>query len=257
LVEHKLPIKPGFKPYKQPRRNFNPDIYDRVKEEINQLLDAKFIRPCRYADWISNIVPVEKKGTKKLRVCIDFRDLNKATPKDEYPMPIADFLVNSASGHRVLSFLDGNAGYSQIFKAEEDISKMAFICPSIVGLFEWVFMTFGLKNVGATYQRAMNLIFHDLLGIIVEDYIDDIVVQSASLNSHLADLRLAFGKMCRYGLKTNPLKCAFGVSAVKFLGFFMHEKGVEIDPKKIESIKKVQAPTSKTELQRFLGKLIT
>jgi hypothetical protein len=172
-------------------------------------------------------------------------------------MPIADFLVSSASGHRVLSFLDGNAGYSQIFKAEEDISKMAFICPSIVGLFEWVFMTFGLKNVGATYQRAMNLIFHDLLGIIVEDYIDDIVVQSASLNSHLADLRLAFGKMCRYGLKTNPLKCAFGVSAVKFLGFFMHEKGVEIDPKKIESIKKVQAPTSKTELQRFLGKLIT
>jgi hypothetical protein len=74
------------------------------------LLDAKFIRPCRYADWISNIVPAKKKGTKKLRVCIDFRDLNKATPKDEYPMPIADFLVNSASRHRVLSFLDGNVG---------------------------------------------------------------------------------------------------------------------------------------------------
>jgi hypothetical protein len=112
LVEHKLPIKPSFKPYKHPRRNFNPDIYDRVKEEINRLLDAKFIRPCRYANWISNIVPVEKKGTKKLRVCIDFRDFNKATPKDEYPMPIADSLVNSASGHRILSFLDRNAGYN-------------------------------------------------------------------------------------------------------------------------------------------------
>jgi hypothetical protein len=83
-----------------------------VKEEINRLLDAKFIRPCRYANWISNIVPVEKKGTKKLRVCIDFRDFNKATPKDEYPMPIADSLVNSASGHRILSFLDRNAGYN-------------------------------------------------------------------------------------------------------------------------------------------------
>jgi hypothetical protein len=106
-----------------------------VKEEINRLLDAKFIRPCRYADWISNIVPIEKKGTKKLRVCIDFRDLNKATPKDEYPMPIADFLVNSASGHRVLSFLDGNAGYNQIFMAEEDISKTAFICLGFLGLF--------------------------------------------------------------------------------------------------------------------------
>jgi hypothetical protein len=200
-------------------------------------------------------VPVEKKGTKKLHVCIDFRDLNKATPKDEYSMPIADFLVNSASGHRLLSFLDGNAGYNQIFMAEEDISKTAFICPGFVVLFEWVGMTFGLKNAGATYQRATNLIFHDLLGIIVQVYIDDIVLKSVSLNSHLADLRLAFEKMCRYGLKMNPLKCAFGVSAGKFLGFIMHEKGVEIDPKKIESIKKVQAPTSKKELQRFLGKV--
>jgi hypothetical protein len=93
-------------------------------------------------------------------------------------------------------------------------------------------MTFGLKNVGATCQRAMNLIFHDFLGIIVEVYIDDIVVKSASLNSHLADLRLAFEKMRRYGLKMNPLKCAFGVSDGKFLGFIVHEKGVEIDPKK-------------------------
>jgi hypothetical protein len=81
-------------------------------------------------------VPVEKKGTKKLRVCIDFRDLNKATPKDEYPMPIADFLVNTASGHRVISFLDRNDGYNQIFMAEEDIPKMSFICLGFVGLFE-------------------------------------------------------------------------------------------------------------------------
>jgi hypothetical protein len=134
-----------------------------VEEEVNRLLDAKFSRPCRYANWISNIVPVEKKGTKNLRVCIDFRDLNRATPKDEYPMPIADFLVNAASGHRIFSFLDGNAGYNQIFMANEDISKTAFMCPGFVGLFEWVVMTFGLKNVGATYQRAMNLIFHDFL----------------------------------------------------------------------------------------------
>jgi hypothetical protein len=206
LVEHRLPIKPSFRPYKQTRRNFNPDIYDRVKEEVNRLLDAKFIRPCRYADWISNIVPVEKKGTKKLRVCIDFRDLNRVTPKDEYPMPIADFLVNAASRHRILSFLDGNAGYNQIFMAEKDISKTAFICPAFVGLFEWVVMTFGLKIAGATYQRAMNLIFHDLLGIIVDVYIDDIVVKSAGDDSHLADLRLAFEKMHQYKLKMNPLK---------------------------------------------------
>jgi hypothetical protein len=101
-----------------------------------------------------------------------------------------------------------------------------------LGLFELVVMTFGLKNARVTYRRAMNLIFHDLLGIIVEVYIDDIVVKSAGLESHLADLHLAFERMRRFGLKMNPLKPAFGVSANKFLGFIIHEKGIKIDPKK-------------------------
>ena len=149
-------------------------------------------------------------------------------------MPIADMLINETFGYRVISFLDGNAGYNQIFMAEEDVSKMAFRCPGFVGLFEWVVMTFGLKNAGATYQRAMNLIFHDLLGVILEVYIDDIVIKLACLDHHLADLRLALERMCRYGLKMNPLKCAFGVLAGKFLGFIIHEKAIEIDPKRIE-----------------------
>ena len=255
LVEHRLPIKSGFRPHKQPPRKFNPSMYDGIKEEIGRLLKSGFIRPCRYAEWISNIVPVEKKNTGKLRICIDFRDLNRATPKDEYPMPIADMLINDASGHRVISFLDGNAGYNQIFMAEEDTSKTAFRCPGFVGLFEWVVMTFGLKNAGATYQRAMNLIFHDLLGVVVEIYIDDIVVKSDSVDHHLANLRLAFERMRRYGLKMNPLKCAFGVSAGKFLGFIVHERGIEIDPSKIEAIKKIEAPQCKRDMQKFLGKV--
>ena len=121
-----MSIKAGFRPYKQSSRCFNPVIYDRIKEEINRLLDAGFIRSCRYAEWISNIVPVEKKDSGKIRVCIDFRDLNKATPKDEYPMPIADMLINEASEHRVISFVDGIVGYNQNFMAEEDTSKTAF-----------------------------------------------------------------------------------------------------------------------------------
>jgi hypothetical protein len=120
-------------------------------------------------------------------------------------------------GHRVISFLDGNAGYNQIFMAEEDMSKMAFRCPSFIGLFEWVVMTFGLENASVTYQRAMNIIFHDLLGIKLEVYIDDVVVKSDSMDSHLTDLCLALQRMHRYGLKMNPLKCAFSVSAGKFL----------------------------------------
>jgi hypothetical protein len=97
---------------------FNLIIHDRVKEEVERLLDTGFIRPCRYAEWVSNIVPMEKKNIGKILICIDFHNLNKATLKEEYPMSIADMLINNASGHRVISFLDGNAGYNQIFMAE-------------------------------------------------------------------------------------------------------------------------------------------
>jgi hypothetical protein len=120
---------------------------------------------------------------------VDFRDLNRATPKDEYPMPIAETLINAAAGHKILSFMDGNTGYNQIFMALEDVNKTAFRVPGVVGLFESVVMTFGLKNAGATYQRAMNYIFHDLISKLVEIYIDDIVLKSASVEGHLGDLR--------------------------------------------------------------------
>jgi len=107
---------------------------------------------------------------------------------DGYPMPVADLLVDAAAGHRIVSFMDGNAGYNQIFIAEEDIPKTAFRCPGHVGLFEWIVMTFGLKNAGATYQRAMNFIFHEFIDKLVEIYIDDVVVKSGDFTKHLADL---------------------------------------------------------------------
>jgi hypothetical protein len=163
IVEHQLPIKPGFRPYKQPpRKIYKDEVLADMKEEVERLIEANFIRPCRCAEWISNIVPVYKKN-RKMRVCIDFRDLNRATPMDGYPMPVADLLVNSAAGHKVISFMDGNAGYNHIFMAIEDISRTAFRCPGHIGLFEWIVMTFGMKNAGATYQRAMNYIFHELI----------------------------------------------------------------------------------------------
>jgi hypothetical protein len=111
------------------------------------------------------------------------------------------------------------------------------------------------KNAGATYQRAMNLIFHELLGNTVEVYIDDIVVKSAEFSSHIADLRKAFDKMRRYGLKMNPRKCAFGVLAGKFLGFIIHEHGIEIDHDRIKSIRNVGPPTYKLEVQKSVGKI--
>jgi hypothetical protein len=144
------------------------------------MLEAGFIKPCRYAEWISSIVPVQKKDGQ-WRVYVDFWDLNRAAPKDEYPMPVAETLINVAAGNKILSFMDGNASYNQIFMAPEDIHKTTFRVPSVVGLFEYVVMTFGLKNAGAMYQRAMNYIYHDLIGKLVEIYIDDVVVKSTSI----------------------------------------------------------------------------
>lgn len=97
---------------------------------------------------------MEKKDSGKIRICIDFRNLNRATPKDEYPMPVADILINNALGNRVISFLYGNARYNQVFMSKEDASKMVFIFPGFIGTFEWLVMTFGLNNVGATYQKG-------------------------------------------------------------------------------------------------------
>jgi hypothetical protein len=131
---------------------------------------------------------------------VDFRNLYRATPKDEYPMPVADLMIDSASSNKVISFLDGNAGYNQIFMEKEDMSKTAFRSLGVVGLFDWVVMTFGLKNADATYQRAINLIFHDLLGVLMEVYIDDVVVMSVGFKEHMTDLKLLLERMKKYRL---------------------------------------------------------
>jgi hypothetical protein len=225
-----------------------------VKKEVERLLDTNFVRPCRYAEWISNIVPVYNKNGK-MRVCIDFRDLNRATPMDCYPMPVADLLVDAAAGHKVISFMDGNAGYNQIFMAIEDISKTAFRCPGHIGLFEWIVMTFGLKNASATYQRAMNYIFHDLIGKVVEIYIDDVVIKSLSHDTHLEDVKRTLECTRKLGLKMNPNKCAFGVSAGEFLGFLVHEGGIEVGKKSMKAIDEVVPLTNFKELQSLLGKI--
>jgi hypothetical protein len=164
-------------------------------------------------------------------------------------------LIKNASENRIISFLDGNVGYNQIFMAKEDASKTTFICSGFIGLFERVVMTFNFKNVNATYQRAMNLIFHELLVNIVDVYIDDIVVKLVDLSSHIADLCKAFDKIHRYGLKMNPRKCAFGVSVGKFLGFIIHEHGIEIDLDRIKSIRNMGAQTCKLEVHKFLEKV--
>ena len=140
---------------------------------------------------------------------------------------MADLSVDAVAKHKVLSFMDGNAGYNQIKMAKEDIHKTTFRCPGHVGAYEYVVMPFGLKNAGATYQRAMNAIFHDLIGHSMEVYIDDIVVKPKTEEQHLIDLRQALTRMRIHKLKMNPKKCAFGVRSGNFLGFLVHQRGVE------------------------------
>jgi hypothetical protein len=134
-VEHLLPIKSSFKPFKQRPRSFCMDLIPRIKDDIHWLLEANFIRPCRYTEWVFKIVSVEKKKLGKLRVCIDFHNLNRATPKDEYHMPIADMLINNASGNRIISFLNGNAEYNQIFMAKKmRLKRPLYVQASLVYL---------------------------------------------------------------------------------------------------------------------------
>lgn len=159
IVEHQFPIQSGKHPVKQHPRQFAPKITVKIKQEIERLLKSQFIRTARYFEWLANIVLVIKKN-ETLRVCIDFRDLNNTTPKDEYSMPVVEMLVDSAAGFEYLSMLDGYYGYNQILITEDCVPKTVFRCPRALGTYKWVVMRFGLKNSRATYQRAMNAIFH-------------------------------------------------------------------------------------------------
>ena len=187
---------------------------------MQKLLVVGFVRPIKHSEWLSNIVPIKKKNGQ-IRCYVDFRNLNKACPKDEFPLPNMDMLIDSAIGHAMFLFMDRFSSYNQIRMWPKDSTKTAFRTP--IGNFYYTVMPFGLKNAGATYQRAMTAIFHDMMHRETEDYVDDIVVKSKARENHFHVLRRVF-KRCRlYKLRINPLKCAFGVSARKFLGFLVHQ----------------------------------
>uniref|UniRef100_A0A2N9HDT1 Integrase catalytic domain-containing protein n=1 Tax=Fagus sylvatica TaxID=28930 RepID=A0A2N9HDT1_FAGSY len=204
IVVHKIPLKPECKPVKQALRRMKPEVILKIKEEVEKQLKAGFLSTVTYSDWVANIVPVPKKDGK-VRMCVDYRDLNRASPKDNFPLPHIDTLVDNTATNVVFSFMDGFSGYNQIKMAEEDKSKTAFI--THWGTFVYDVMPFGLKNAGATYQRAMVTLFHDMIHHEIE----------------------------KYQLRLNPNKCAFGVTSGKLLGFIVSGRGIEIDPAKLAS----------------------
>uniref|UniRef100_A0A2N9HWS0 Integrase catalytic domain-containing protein n=1 Tax=Fagus sylvatica TaxID=28930 RepID=A0A2N9HWS0_FAGSY len=174
-------------------------------------------------------------------------------PVDEFPLPNMDLLIDSAAGHAMFSFMDRFSGYNQICMSTKDAEKTAFRTP--IGNFYYTVMLFGLKNTGATYQRTMTAMFHDMMHKKIEDYVNDIVVKSKKREEHLETLRKMFDRCRLYKLKMNPLKCAFGVSAGKFLGFLVHNRGIDVDPAKASAIATMKAPTSHKELKSFFRRL--
>ncbi|XP_065631696.1 uncharacterized protein LOC136068463 [Quercus suber] len=194
-----------------------------------------------------------KKANGKWRMCVDFTDLNKACPKDSYPLSRVDQLVDSTAGHKLLSFLDAFSGYNQIRMDEVDQEKTSFITSR--GLFCYEVMPFGLKNAEATYQRLVNHMFRPQIGRNMEVYIDDMLVKTQDEERHLVDLQETFDTLRQYHMKLNPSKCAFGVSSGKFLGFMVSYRGIEANPDKIQAILDMKPPSNVKEVQPLTGRV--
>ena len=201
---------------------------------------------------MANVVPVPKKDGK-VRVCVDFRDLNKASPKDDFPLPHIDMLVDSTAGHPMLSFIDGFSWYNQILMAPEDMEKTSFITEW--GTYCYRVMPFGLKNAGATYQRAATTLFHNMMHKDVELYVDNMIVKSRDRADHLAALQRFFERIQQFRLRLNPKKCTFGVTSGKLLGHIVSKHGIEVDLEKIKAILDMPASRNEKEIRGFLGRL--
>src|SRR5437016_1343527 len=169
VIEHCLNVKEGAKPVKQRLRRFVQDCKEAIRDELMKLTAANFIREVYHPDWLANPVLVKKKNGK-WRMCVDYTDLNKACPKDPFGLPRIDQVEDSTTGSELSCFLDAYSGYHQVSLAESDCIKTSFI--TLFGAYCYITMPFGLKNAGATYQRAMQRCLHDQLGRNVEAYVD-------------------------------------------------------------------------------------
>ncbi|PKA56162.1 RNA-directed DNA polymerase like [Apostasia shenzhenica] len=186
-------------------------------------------------------------------MCVDFRSLNQACPKDTYPLPRIDTMVDRTVGYEVMSFLDAFSGYHQIWMAEGDEEKTAFITDCRT--YYYRVMPFGLKNVGATYQRMIDAVFKNQRGRNLEAYVDDILVKSKTLTEHLRDLRETLDTLRRYNLKLNPAKCTFGAASGKVLGYLVSVRGIEANPYKISVILSMLSPKTTKEIQKLAGRI--
>nr|KYP42541.1 Retrovirus-related Pol polyprotein from transposon 297 family [Cajanus cajan] len=243
---HRLSICSAAKPVAQRKRKMGMERKIAVELEVAKLLQAYFIREVQYTTWLANVVMV-KKPNGKWRMCTDYTNLNKACPKDAYPLPNIDRLVDGAAGHRLLTFLDAYSGYNQIRMHPQDEEKTAFITDSANYCYR--VMPFGLKNAGATYHRLMDKVFKHQIGRNLEVYVDDMVVKSGDLGTHQSDLEEVFRQLRKHDMRLNPEKCVFGIAGGKFLGFMLSARGIEANPDKCQSVIGMRSPHNIKEVQ--------
>jgi hypothetical protein len=186
-------------------------------------------------------------------MCIDFTSLNKAYPKDNFPLPRIDKIVDSAAGCEVMSLLDCFSSYHQIYMKEEDKASTSFITP--FGTYCFVRMPEGLKNAGSTFSRLTKIVLESQVGRNIFTYVDDIVVASKNKEDHLADLAETFMNMRDARLRLNPEKCVFGVRQGKILGYLVSHRGIEANPTKIQAIINMTPLQSARDVQRLTGRL--
>ncbi|XP_057444129.1 uncharacterized protein LOC130736305 [Lotus japonicus] len=254
FICHRLALNPGIKLVTQTRRRMGDEKDKAIQQEVNKLLAADFIREIKYPTWLANVVMV-KKANGKWRMCVDYTDLNKACPKDSYPLPSIDKLVDGASGNELLSLMDAYSGYHQIKMHPSDEDKTAFITARVNYCYQT--MPFGRKNARATYQRLMDGVFEGQVGRNVEVYVDDMIMKSVLGSSHHEDLTEDFGMLRKHNMRLNPEKCSFGIQGGKFLGFMITSRGIEKNPDKCKAIQEMKIPSSVKEVQRQTGRIET
>ncbi|GJX81989.1 putative reverse transcriptase domain-containing protein [Tanacetum coccineum] len=248
-VEFQIDLVPGAAPVARAPYRLAPAEMQELSAQLQELSDKGFIRPSS-SPWGAPVLFVKKKDGS-FRMCIDYRELNKLTVKNRYPLPRIDDLFDQLQGSRVYSKIDLRSGYHQLRVREEDISKTAF--RTRYGHYEFQVMPFGLTNAPAVFMDLMNRVCKPYLDRFVIVFIDDILIYSKSRKEHEGHLKLILKLLKKEELYAKFSKCEFWLSKVQFLGHVIDSEGIHVDPAKIEAIKDWASPKTPTEIRQFLG----
>ena len=248
-VDHVIDLEPGAKPCYRPTYRMSPLELQEVRKQLDELLDKGWIRPS-VSPYRAPILFVRKKeGT--LRMCVDYRELNKQTVKNRYPLPRQDELLDQLHGAKCFSKIDLQSGYHQVRVADQDISKTAF--GTRFGHFEFLVLPFGLTNAPATFMSFMHEVLQPYLDKFVVVFLDDILIYSKDEKEHLQHLALVLQKLREHHLYAKLSKCAFNLQEVEFLGHVVSSEGIKMDAGKVAAIRDWPRPASVRDVRSFHG----